>query len=440
MEKTELWLKIKDNLANNPLVDQAIYNDYLAPSKLFENENNEYLLIVSSKFGLSMVEAILPLISEELKSTLGKSVILSLQTRDTFNKTQKNNDQKNKPVNDKFTFSNFVVGESNSQAFFAAEMVSKNPGQSSFNPLFIYGDSGLGKTHLLKAIKSKIDSENKLKVVYLSSEMFIKQVQDIIHQGHKEIEAFKESILENDMLIIDDVQFLAKKEKTNEIFFTIFNSFIENDKQLVFSSDKSPDALNGFDNRIITRFNLGLTTSINILDIDTAIAIIENEIKIQGIKVKVDDEAIKFLASYYADDVRKIKGSIAKINFWWLQNSTVKLITLDLISQLFKDVPTSNLGVLNIKKIKEVVSEKYGVTITSINGKARTGNIVNARHVAMYLTKDILGHSLNQIGTEFGGKDHTTVINAVDKITKLIASDNEFSNTIEVLKNKILTK
>ncbi|WP_026389440.1 chromosomal replication initiator protein DnaA [[Acholeplasma] multilocale] len=442
MNETELWLEIKKVLSSNPNVDQEVYNDYISNAKLIKNDKDEYSLIVKSKFAASVITPNQDIIINELKNHLGKSVLFEIITNDIYKKTQKviKNAEVNKTSAYKFSFETFIHGESNNQAFLASKTVSNNPGQQ-FNPLFIYGDSGLGKTHLLHAINHEISTNKpELKVLYLSSEVFIKGLVDIIYQGHDAIEKYKDEITQNDVLIVDDIQFLAKKEKTNEVFFTIFNHFIENGKQLVFSSDKSPDHLNGFDNRMITRFNLGLTTSIKTLDFETAHSIVESEIKSQGIIQKVEEEAIKYLASYYADDVRKIKGSVSKISFWSIQNTVDTPVDMEVISELFKDVPTSNLGVLNVKKIKEVVGESYGVTIKSIDGKARTANIANARHLSMYLAKEILNHSLSQIGTEFGGKDHTTVISAMKKMTKLIASDKEFNNVVETLKNKILTK
>ncbi|AVP49558.1 helix-turn-helix domain-containing protein [Williamsoniiplasma luminosum] len=249
----------------------------------------------------------------------------------------------------------------------------------------------------------------------------------------------KKEFISNDFLLIDDIQFLAKKEKTNEILFTIFNHFLENKKQLVFSSDKVPDQLNGFDNRLITRFNLGLTTQIKPLDLDTALDIVDAEFKTQGLNKEVPEEVKNHCAKFYANDVRKIKGCIRKIVFW-ISTTEDSVLDIDLLNEIFKDIPVVNLGILNVKKIKEVVSEKYGVALKTLDGKVRTKENVNARHVAMYLTREILGHSLTAIGSEFGGRDHTTVMSGIKKIENSIKAEKSFKNQIEALKNKIMSK
>lgn len=448
MNENELWLKIKESLSTSEIVDEEVYNDYITTAKLIKNDQDEYNLVVKSQFAIRVITPLKDIIVKEIKKYLGRLVIFNFITAAQYKENQKQLKEilATKPVSQiiakkyNATFENFIEGESNKQAFLASKMIAHNPGKQ-YIPLFIYGDSGLGKTHLLHAIYNEIsDNKPELKTLFLSSEALIKRVVDVLYKDHEAIEAFKEEIMAYDVLLIDDIQFLAKKEKTNEIFFTIFNHFIENSKQLVFSSDKSPDNLNGFDKRIITRFDMGLTTSIKTLDFETAALITKAEIRMQGIKQSISYEALNYIATYYADDVRKIKGSISKISFWGIQNEPTVEIDMEVISTLFKDVSTANLGILNVKKVKEIVGEKYGVSVKSIDGKARTANIANARHLSMYLVKNILNHSLSQIGNEFGGKDHTTVINAVNKIENLINTDKNFKLVVEVLKTKILSK
>ncbi|WP_434341800.1 chromosomal replication initiator protein DnaA [Mycoplasma putrefaciens] len=451
MEDKELLRKIKLSLSKNENIDVDVYNEYISTSKLYKKDTADYLLVVKSSFGLKTIKHIEGIIEEAIKQELGHNIFLSFIDEKKYKKEQtdqqintikqaNNNFIKKSKKTNQNTFDNFVVGPSNEQVFIAAKTVSNEPGVV-YNPLFIYGESGMGKTHILKSAKNYMQTNFlELKIAYMNAEEFARKVADVLQKTHKEIEEFKKDLLENDVLIIDDIQFLSKKEKTNEIFFTVFNNFIENDKQLIFSSDKSPELLNGFDNRLITRFNMGLSLPIKSLDIKTATAIIKKEIKDQNISLEVTAEAINFLSNYYADDVRKIKGSIAQLNFWSQLNPDQTIITIDTVTELFKGIPTSKFGILNVKKIKEVVSEKYGVSVNAIEGKGRAKQVVIARHVAMYLTKDILNHTLVKIGEEFGSRDHTTVISAERKILRLLKEDKQFKKTVDNLRSKILTK
>ncbi|QVK06008.1 chromosomal replication initiator protein DnaA [Mycoplasma mycoides] len=450
MNVNDILKELKLSLMANKNIDESVYNDYIKTINIHKKGISDYIVVVKSQFGLLAIKQFRQTIENEIKNILKEPVNISFTYEQEYKKQLEKDELINKDhsdiitkkvkKNNENTFENFVIGASNEQAFIAVQTVSKNPG-ISYNPLFIYGESGMGKTHLLKAAKNYIESNfSDLKVSYMSGDEFARKAVDILQKTHKEIEQFKNEVCQNDVLIIDDVQFLSYKEKTNEIFFTIFNNFIENDKQLFFSSDKSPELLNGFDNRLITRFNMGLSIAIQKLDNKTATAIIKKEIKNQNIKSEVTSEAINFISNYYSDDVRKIKGSVSRLNFWSQQNPEEKIITIEIISDLFRDIPTSKLGILNVKKIKEVVSEKYGISVNAIDGKARSKSIVTARHIAMFLTKEILNHTLAQIGEEFGGRDHTTVINAERKIETMLKKDKQLKKTVDILKNKILTK
>ncbi|ACU79064.1 chromosomal replication initiator protein DnaA [unidentified plasmid] len=450
MNVNDILKELKLSLMANKNIDESVYNDYIKTINIHKKGISDYIVVVKSQFGLLAIKQFRQTIENEIKNILKEPVNISFTYEQEYKKQLEKDELINKDHSDiitkkvkkinENTFENFVIGASNEQAFIAVQTVSKNPG-ISYNPLFIYGESGMGKTHLLKAAKNYIESNfSDLKVSYMSGDEFARKAVDILQKTHKEIEQFKNEVCQNDVLIIDDVQFLSYKEKTNEIFFTIFNNSIENDKQLFFSSDKSPELLNGFDNRLITRFNMGLSIAIQKLDNKTATAIIKKEIKNQNIKSEVTSEAINFISNYYSDDVRKIKGSVSRLNFWSQQNPEEKIITIEIISGLFRDIPTSKLGILNVKKIKEVVSEKYGISVNAIDGKARSKSIVTARHIAMFLTKEILNHTLAQIGEEFGGRDHTTVINAERKIETMLKKDKQLKKTVDILKNKILTK
>ncbi|KAF5295854.1 hypothetical protein FQA39_LY13027 [Lamprigera yunnana] len=311
-------------------MDADIYNSFLINSSLKINEN-EYILIIRSKLGVKLVEQYRDIILNEIKNIIGHLVVLTIQTETSYKK----NDIIKPVTSEKIgglTFQNFIIGPSNKQAFLASQSIYKDPG-SKFNPLFIYGDS-------------------EVRVIYLESNDFVKQIINVLTGDFKEIEKFKNDICKNDILIIDDIQFLANKDKTNEFFFSIFNTFIDNNKQIVFSSDKSPDLLNGFDKRMITRFNSGLVAPIKKLDFETSHIIFEYELSQNNIKNKIDEESINYLINYFTDDVRKIKGIINQLRFY-IDTETVDDLNIKTITELFKDSPSSNLSGLNVKKIKE---------------------------------------------------------------------------------------
>lgn len=438
MLESEIWKYIKRELSLDNTIEQEVFNVYVSGAKFVQNNDNNFYLVVKSTFAIKMIEPLTNKIALLIKDKTNYHPILKVITEDEYkNKKRFIKNNNNIIKNNDLSFYSFVTGPSNLQAYTAAQAIIENPGH--WNPLFIYGQSGLGKTHLLHAIVYEFKNKYPdLKVIFLSSDEFARRVVDSLHQGHINVENFKNEICQNNVLLIDDIQFLAKKDKTNEILFTIFNHFIENGNQLVFSSDKLPEQLNGFDTRLITRFNLGLSTPIRSLDFDTALAIVEAEMKNQNV-TQVTQDVKLYIAKFFANDVRKIKGSISKINFWIMMNKSKQPIDMNIISELFKDIPTTNLGKLNVKKIKEVVSEKFGINIKMIDGKARTLEITTARHIAMYLTQEILGHNLTQIGAEFGGRDHTTVMSAIKKIKNNLIKDATLKKQINVIKNKILS-
>ncbi|ATI73647.1 chromosomal replication initiator protein DnaA [Mesoplasma florum] len=443
METKALWEKLINKLKKEKLIDQDIIEEYIVTSELIKISNTEFVILVRSNLGVTILNEFKKVFVYEFKSVLNSYVSVDFSTKEIFEKNTKKENKK-EPINtvlseNALTFENFIVGSSNKQANLAAKNVVANPGMS-FNPLFIYGDSGLGKTHLLQAIKNQAELNGK-KVLYLTSEEFTKRIVNALNKGDlSEIEELKTEINSNEFFILDDVQFLSKKDKTNEFFFNIINNFTENGKQLVFSSDKTPELLNGFDKRMITRFNSGLSTPINALDIPTAKLIIEAEIKKQGLKQKIKEDAVVYLAQNFSDDVRKIKGLVNRLLFFGIQNDLGHIIDLEDVIDLFKDTPSANLGLLNVKKIKEVVAKKYDVTIKAIDGKARTTAIKNARHLSMYFAKIILNHTSTQIGAEFGGRDHSTVLSAISRIEKLIYKEKEFKKIVESLKNEIIGK
>jgi len=439
MSTDQLWDVVKSNLTKQQNVGRDVYSRYIEPAKLIEINSSTYYLIVKFNVAKAIIKDILPLISSLIETQTQTKNTVTILNEEEYQKRKKEEYKDQKSDDLELSFKGFIVGPSNKEAFQAATAVCKKLGKI-FNPLFIYANSGLGKTHLLKAINHEVTQKQpKLNVLYLTSEQFGNEVVEVLQKGYTEIEKFKDNLKSADILLIDDIQFLAKKEKTNEIFFSIFNEFVEHNKQIVITSDKSPEELNGFDQRMITRFNSGLNVKIEIPDSDTAVSIIEKELQVSEEKSNLTKDAITYLATYFASDVRKIKGSINRLVFTKMTSDN-EVFTLEDIEDIFKGIPSSSLGKLNTMKIKETVANQFGVSIKLIDGKTRTADVIKARHVAMYLTKTILNKPFTQIGVDFGGKDHTTVMNAVNKIEKLLQKDRSFNKIIEKMRVTIIDK
>ncbi len=337
-------------------------------------------------------------------------------------------------LNPRYSFSNFVVGPCNELAHAAAIAVSKNPGQV-YNPLFIYGGVGLGKTHLLQAIGNEIvkNSKNK-KVKYLQTEKFVSEVISAIR--NHQIENLKTTYQEVDVLIIDDVQFLAGKEKTQEEFFYIFNSLYEKNKQIVLSSDRSPKAIPTLTERLRSRFEGGMIADITFPDYETRMAILKA--KCQEKKVEVDEEVLNYIASNIQKNIRKLEGALNVI----IANQKLqgKQVDLKLAKILLKDFTSSKVRIITPKEIIKTVAEFYDVPEKELVSNSRRREIVKPRQVAMYLLREILKSSFPSIGERFGGKDHTTVIHACEKIAKKLEIDEELREEIHLIKQRFITE
>jgi len=337
-------------------------------------------------------------------------------------------------LNLRYTFSNFVVGPCNELAHAAAVAVSKNPGQI-YNPLFIYGGVGLGKTHLLQAVGNEIvrNFQNK-KVRYIQTEKFVSDVISAIR--NHQIENLKSLYQEIDVLIIDDVQFLAGKEKTQEEFFYLFNSLYEKNKQIVLSSDRSPKAIPTLTERLRSRFEGGMIADITFPDFETRMAILKT--KCQEKKVEVLEEVLNYIASNIQKNIRKLEGALNVI----IANQKLqgKQVDLKLAKVLLKDFTSSNVRIVTPKEIVRVVAEFYDVPEKELVSNSRRREIVKPRQIAMYLLREILKSSFPSIGERFGGKDHTTVIHACEKIAKSLEINEELREEIHLIKQRFTSE
>ena len=336
-------------------------------------------------------------------------------------------------MNPRYTFQNFITGEGNQLARAAAGAISDNPGGTSFNPFFVYGGVGLGKTHLIQAIGNEI--VNKFpdrKVIYLSTDIFTVEFVESIQSNR--VNEFSNFYRGMDVLIIDDIQFLIGKEKTQDLFFHIFNTLHQSRKQIILSSDKPPKNLKGLDERLISRFQWGLTADIQPPELETRIAILRKKAEVYG--MSVSGEILEYIASNITSNIRELEGCLIKI----LANASLssKEITFELVKKTVNEIATDRKkNNINIDSITKVVCDHFNIAENKIRDKTRKKEIVQARQLAMYLSKEMTKASLKTIGLHFGGRDHSTVIHACTSIENSKENDKSVREMIEDLKNQI---
>jgi chromosomal replication initiator protein len=352
---------------------------------------------------------------------------------------QKNSDAFNRNMarfethlNAKYTFDTLIRGDCNSLAFAAAKAVAQSPGQNAFNPLVIYGGVGLGKTHIMQAVGNSV-RENKLseKVLYVSSEKFAIDFVNAIQNG--KIQEFSSFYRSMDILIIDDIQFFSGKEKTQEEIFHIFNTLHQSNKQIILSADRPIKEIKGIEDRLISRFNWGLSADIQPPDYETRKAIILSKLHQNG--VNLDDTVIEFIANNVTENVRELEGCIVKLLA--AQSLDNREIDLQFTKSTLKDIIRHTTKQLTLDLIEKVVCSYFSITPNDLKGKSKKKEIAISRQVAMYLSKILTDSSLKTIGLHFGGRDHSTVIHAVNTVTHKIDTGIDERKKIEEIKKRI---
>lgn len=337
-------------------------------------------------------------------------------------------------IKPQYTFANFVQGDNNQWAKAAALAVSDNLGDL-YNPLFIFGGPGLGKTHLLNAIGNKVLEDNPTaRVKYVSSETFINDFLE--HLRLNDMDNFKKTYRNLDLLLIDDIQSLRNKASTQEEFFHTFNALHENSKQIVLTSDRNPDYLENLEERLVTRFKWGLTSEITPPDFETRIAILRN--KCENYPYEFTNDTLAYLAGQFNSNVRDLEGALKDIHLLATMRKLSE-ITVDVAAEAIRSRKQTNPQnmVISIEKIQAEVGNFYGVSLKEIKGAKRVQNIVHARQVAMYLARELTDNSLPKIGKEFGNRDHTTVMHAYNKIKSMLAEDDNLEIELTTIRNKI---
>ncbi len=420
------------------------YITWFKPIQAIEFKNKILTLQVPNKFFYEWIEEhYLDLLNEVIMKVLGKEGKIEYQISEDEKTNSNDNElieiktkEKKKKskfdnLNRKFNFKSFISGKCNSVAKAAGKRISKSPGDNPFNPLMIYGGVGLGKTHLLQSIGNKISNKSNLSVYYITSEKFARQFVDALKENKlKEFTNFYSNI---ECLIIDDVQFFKGKVKTQEVFFHIFNQLNLNRKQIILAADKSPVELDGLTNRLISRFKSGLTVELEKPDYETRLDILSHKIKEEGINI--EKEIVQFIALQVDTNIRELEGVLISL----LAHSTItkKSIDLDLAKSVINKIVKDTKREIDIKYIQDVVSKYFQISVEEMKDKARKKEIVIARQVAMYFSKDFTNNSLKSIGFHFGGRDHSTVIHAVQSVNDMIDTDSIFRKSIKEINRRI---
>jgi len=443
----EIWGDFLKEIKGN--VTQMTFNTWFLPIKPLELSNSTIKVQLPSQFFWEWIdEHYKSLISKTMQNILGEQISLTyviseeVEPKKTEKEIAPQVIENTKPVppkqehnaflNYRYTFDNFIKGENNQLARAAATAISENPGGTSFNPLFLYGGVGLGKTHLMQAIGNKIlEKFPDKRVIYLPSDIFTVQfVESIKSDKVNEFSGFYRSM---DVLIIDDIQFLIGKEKTQDLFFHIFNTLHQARKQIVLSSDKPPKDLKGLDERLISRFQWGLSADIQSPDLETRIAILKKKSEDYG--MLVSDEILEYIANSITSNIRELEGCLIKL----LANSSLnsKDINLDLAKRTVKEIATDRKINISIDNITKTVCSALSIDENKLRDKTRKKEIVLARQLAMFFSKELTKSSLKTIGLHFGGRDHSTVIHSCNSIEQMQQEDSSIKTLVENLRSQI---
>ena len=445
-----LWSNFLDTIKNevNPLAFETWFKDL----ELYEVKGDIAYIIVPMQIHIQhLTNNYSDLILDILNTYFDEINNLEFILKDdiiNFKKENIKSDEKdisnsylNSNINKNYNFDSFIVGNSNKFAHAAALSVAENPGKI-YNPLFIYGNSGLGKTHLMHAIGNYILENSDKKVLYVTSDQFTSDYlainkKDENGNNFDYVDFFKNKYRNIDILIIDDIQFLGGATKTQQEFFHTFNNLYSDNKQIIISSDRSPEDLKLLEDRLRTRFCWGLTVDIYPPDFELRVAILKKKILAGAIDKEIPEDVIEYIATNMGSDVRQLEGSITRL----LAYSTImngSNIDLDLAIEALKDYISKGISEKNnIHKIQKKVAEYFQVTVEDLKSKKRSANLVFPRQVAMYLCRNLTDESFPKIGTEFGGKDHSTVMHSCDKIEREMRTNKELFNTIEKIKKDI---
>lgn len=443
----KIWLDLLNSVQKENVVDITTFDRFLKDSKLHDINDEKTLAIIEvpmflNKSAWERNKNLIDYIELYLKNVVDNDIKINILTTSDLKQVideeniTRTHEQLKSHLLSEYTFDNFVVGKCNREAQIAALKCAEEP-NTFINPLFIYGNSGLGKTHLLHAIGNYVKQHNPdKKVLYISGDDFIQLI--ISSFAPKTTEEIKSKICQLDYLLIDDIQRIAMNNASQEVFFNVYNKLIRDKKQIVITSDLHPKELNQIENRLVNRFSAGLSLCINSPEFDTAVAILKK--KMEG---RINDtlimsqEAVEYIALSFNSDVRKLEGALNEIIFKSIMYKP-EIISLEFAKEVFKGDPTIKSETkLTPAKIKRAVCDFYGLTKIQLESKSRTSNIANARHIAIYLCRKHLDMPFAKIGFEFSNRDHSTVMSSYDKIKTLLKEREDFKDAINAIEKKL---
>src|ERR671919_3001923 len=429
----DLWSEVSARLRET--LNESTYNMGFAAARAGHLDATSFVLFVPNDFTRDWIEGhVRGLLEGAVRDTLGEEREVQLAVREHRAAEQPiAPPPRAEGLNPKYTFDSFVIGSSNRFAHAAALSVAEAPAQA-YNPLFIYGGTGLGKTHLQQAVAGYIaEHSNELSARYVTSETFMNDFINSLRD--KLIEGFKQRYRHYDVLLIDDIQFFEHKERIQEEFFHTFNSLYEAGRQIVISSDRPPKEIATLEARLRSRFEWGLITDIQAPDLETRIAILRKKVKTDGIHVP-DPQVLSFIAGRISTNIRELEGALTRVVAF--SSLTGRSMSVELAQDVLRDVfPQGQIAEVSIEQIQDIVSERFSLSKDELCGERRSQNIVYPRQVAMYLSRELADSSLPKIGRAFGGRDHTTVIHATSKIARKIREDRSAYNLVQELTARI---
>ena len=456
MNKEELWNKFLENIKNE-ITDVSFttwFND--DDTKLYSFENDVATVVVSRDFiKKHLEERYLDIMIDGMSRVTNSDVTFNIILQEDVEELKKKEKEiknlaieedmeekqsaLNANLNPNYTFETFIVGSSNKFAFKASRAIAEEPG--SYNPLFLYGESGVGKTHLMHAIGNYLVENTDKKVLYITSDKFVDDYTKIFRYSDKnnfeKIDAFKEKYRNVDVLIIDDIQILSNAPKGQEEFFHTFEELHNANKQIIIASDRSVDDLNSFENRLLTRFNWGLTANITTPDYDLRVSIIKNKLAFKEAANDIPLDVIEYIANNFDSDIRKLEGAITRILAYSSMFNKGK-VTLDVAVDALKDqLKDRSLYKNDVQRIQRVVCDYYKISIEQMKGKNRNNAVNFPRQIAIYLCRELTNESFPKIGSYFGGRNHSTIISADQKIRKELNSNSDLIEVIKDLKRSL---
>ncbi len=452
MTNEEIWQSVLSQIQLN--ISPANFATWFANTRISSIENNEVTVSVPNSFSKEWLEQkyhkdilkILKSLDDNIKEIKYIVTPVNVKMSNSQRKGVKKEEafeqlgfselevSKETNLNPKYTFDNFIIGPFNEIAYAASMAVVEEPGKN-YNPLFVYGDVGLGKTHLIQAIGNKIkESDANKKVKYIPAEKLISTIVNAIR--NQSVEELKKNLRDIDVLIVDDIQFIAGKDKTQEEFFHTFNSLYQKNKQIILSSDRHPNNIPALTERLKSRFNGGMIADINTPDYETRMAILKQKIEEKNVNISTD--VLEYIANNIQKNVRELESAINRIIIYRKTNN--KTIELEDAKKLLKNIIVSPSKITNYKKIVESITEFYDIPSGNMFFSSRKKEFARPRQIAMYLLKKELKMSYSEIGRKFGGKDHTTVIHACQLIEKEYEENEKIHQEIELILQRIYSK